>query len=54
MRLGIRNQLDGTILSVSAWQSDGGVKARLSSGQDPTAAITRRAPTSSNSSPACR
>ncbi|MEV4623862.1 TOBE domain-containing protein [Asanoa sp. NPDC049573] len=41
MRLSIRNQLDGTILSVSRGEAMAAVKARLSSGQDLTAAITR-------------
>ncbi|HTF07911.1 MAG TPA: TOBE domain-containing protein [Asanoa sp.] len=41
MRLSIRNQLDGTILSVSRGVAMAAVKARLSSGQDLTAAITR-------------
>ncbi|HEV7713623.1 MAG TPA: TOBE domain-containing protein [Asanoa sp.] len=41
MRLSIRNQLDGTILSVSRGEAMAAVKARLASGQDLTAAITR-------------
>jgi molybdate transport system regulatory protein len=41
MRLSIRNQLDGTILSVSRGEAMAAVKTRLSSGQDLTAAITR-------------
>jgi molybdate transport system regulatory protein len=41
MRLSIRNQLDATILSVSRGEAMAAVKARLSSGQDLTAAITR-------------
>jgi molybdate transport system regulatory protein len=41
MRLSIRNQLDGTILSVSRGDAMAAVKAQLSSGQQLTAAITR-------------
>ncbi len=41
MRLSIRNQLDGTILSVSRGEAMAAVKAQLSSGQQLTAAITR-------------
>ncbi|MEV0718677.1 TOBE domain-containing protein [Asanoa sp. NPDC050611] len=41
MRLSIRNQLDGTILSVSRGEAMAAVKARLASGQELTAAITR-------------
>jgi molybdate transport system regulatory protein len=41
MRLSIRNQLDGTILSVSRGEAMAAVKTRLASGQELTAAITR-------------
>lgn len=41
MRLSIRNQLDGTILSVSRGEAMAAVKAQLASGQELTAAITR-------------
>ncbi|GAA1851631.1 TOBE domain-containing protein [Asanoa iriomotensis] len=41
MRLSIRNQLDGTILSVSRGEAMASVKAQLASGQELTAAITR-------------
>src|SRR5262249_6973695 len=41
MRLSIRNQLEGTILSVSRGEAMAAVKSRLDSGQELTAAITR-------------
>ncbi|GIF72496.1 TOBE domain-containing protein [Asanoa siamensis] len=41
MRLSIRNQLDATILSVSRGEAMAAVKARIASGQELTAAITR-------------
>ncbi|MDG4826192.1 TOBE domain-containing protein [Asanoa sp. WMMD1127] len=41
MRLSIRNQLEGTILSVARGEAMAAVKTRLASGQDLTAAITR-------------
>lgn len=41
MRLSIRNQLDATVLAVSRGEAMAAVKARLASGQELTAAITR-------------